>query len=736
MSRRLLSLVSLLIAATMLSVLLQPWMALQSFAQPGCQFFGETGKTVCGRFLQYWGNHGGLAQQGFPISGEMQEKSETDGKVYSTQYFERAVFEYHPAEKAEFQVLLSLLGVFYYNQKYPEGAPSQTPNNTAGSILFKETGKRLGGLFLDYWNSRGGLAQQGFPISDEFNEVSDLNGKMYRVQYFERAVFEYHPEEKLEYRVLLSQLGTFRYRALYGASSTTDQLYATGNCNYGGLMKAIEAVDDQTVRFTLCSPDPAFPSKVAFASLGIQSARHLRATGGGGADLVEHPIGTGPYMLKEWVQGDHLTLVANPNYWGVAPKMKTLIFRWNQDAAARLASLKSGKADGIDNPDPSDYAAIQGDASLKLYPREALNVMYMGLNNTKPPLDNEKVRQAIAMGINRQAIIDKFYPIGSQVASHFTPCSVPGGCEGPAWYGYNLDAARKLLTDSGVTLPIKLKLSYRDVVRGYLPTPSEVVVEIQAQMRQLGIELTIDQQESGTFLDNADEGKLEMFLLGWGADYPDPTNFLDPHFGAGANDSFGKKWDDIMSKLNQAASIYDPAARNKLYAEANDLIKQHVPMVPIAHSASATAYSARVQGAHSSPLANESFKEVSVEGKDTFVWLQSFEPLSLYCADEADGASLRACAQIFDTLLSYNTGGTEVVPGLAESYTPNSDLTQWTFKLRSGVKFSDNSPLLATDVVLTYAVQWDANHPLHVGTTGNFDYWTYLFNKFLNSKFP
>src|SRR5207248_2932021 len=89
----------------------------------------------------------------------------------------------------------------------------QQPNTAQGSVLFKETGKRLGGTFLDYWNKHGGLAQQGFPISDEFSEKSDLNGKVYRVQYFERAVFEYHPENKPPYDVLLSQLGTFRYGA-------------------------------------------------------------------------------------------------------------------------------------------------------------------------------------------------------------------------------------------------------------------------------------------------------------------------------------------------------------------------------------------------------------------------------------------------------------------------------------------------------------------------------------------
>jgi polysaccharide biosynthesis protein PslG len=175
------------------------------------QTFPETGKTVRGRFLAYWQSHGGLAQQGYPISEEMQEKSDTDGKVYTVQYFERAVFVLHPENAAPNDVLLSLLGTFLYKQKYPNGAAGQQPNPPAGSVLFKETGHRVGGKFLDYWQSHGELAQQGYPISDEFTEESDLDGKTYRVQYFERAVFELHLENKPPYDVLLSQLGKFRY---------------------------------------------------------------------------------------------------------------------------------------------------------------------------------------------------------------------------------------------------------------------------------------------------------------------------------------------------------------------------------------------------------------------------------------------------------------------------------------------------------------------------------------------
>lgn len=208
----------LVLCASILVVQLGP--LPNSSAQVDTRYFPETGKTLRGRFYEYWKSHGGVEQQGYPISDELMETSDVDGKAYAVQYFERAVFEAHPENSDPYDVLLSLLGSLRYKERYPSGAGNQIPNNTAGSQYFPETGKRLGGVFLDYWKRHGGLAQQGYPISEEFNEVSTLDGKQYRVQYFERAVFEYHPENVgTPYEVLLSQLGTFRWRSKQALSN-------------------------------------------------------------------------------------------------------------------------------------------------------------------------------------------------------------------------------------------------------------------------------------------------------------------------------------------------------------------------------------------------------------------------------------------------------------------------------------------------------------------------------------
>jgi ABC-type transport system substrate-binding protein len=501
---------------------------------------------------------------------------------------------------------------------------------------------------------------------------------------------------------------------------------------YTGLMGEIAALDSLTVQFTLCRPDPAFPSKVAFSPLAIQPSEYLEAQGGSG-ELLEHPIGTGPYMIQEWKRGEEIIFTKFPDYWGEPAFADTLVFRWQTESAARLLELQSGTVDGIDNPGADDFETIAGDANLQLLERPALNVFYVGMTNIHPPFDNELVRQAIAMGIDRQRIVDNFYPPGSEVASHFTPCAIPGGCEGDAWYEFDPEGARALLEEAGFPDGFETTLTYRDVVRGYLPDPNIVAQDIQAQLAEnLNITAEIVVMESGAFIEASSAGDLTgLHLLGWGADFPDATNFLDQHFGAGSSPQFGDHFDDLTAVLSEAASIASDEERAPLYAEANNLIKQYVPMVPVAHGGNGAAFLATVQSPHVSPLSTEIFARMD-SGKDTFVWMQNAEPISLFCADETDGESLRACEQVTEGLLAYEIGGTAVEPALATGCEANEDLTVWTCTLREGVTFHDGSSLDANDVVLTYALQWDAEHPLHVGNTGAFTYWPGLWGGFMN----
>jgi peptide/nickel transport system substrate-binding protein len=509
--------------------------------------------------------------------------------------------------------------------------------------------------------------------------------------------------------------------------------YSAENCDYGGEFLSIEAVDEYTVKFTLCYPDPAFPSKAAFSAFAIHSSDYLEATGGGGPELVDNPIGTGPYMLEDWTKGDSITMKRFDGYWGTPALTDTLVFRWNSEGAARLTELEAGTVDGIDNPSPDDYEGIRADENLILYDRPGTNVFYIGLNNWYPPLDDVRVRQALAMGIDRQRLVDNFYPPGSIVATQFMPPTIFGYTPEVSWYEFDPEAGRALLAEAGYPDGFEITLNYRDVFRSYLPEPGRVAEDIQAQLAEnLGVTVNIEVMESGAFIDASDAGELALYLLGWGADYPDATNFLDFHFGAGASDQFGDKHPEITEPLAEAAKISDPATRLGIYVQANQAIKDLVPMIPVAHGASATAFKATVEGAHASPLGNEYFAVMQVPGQDTLVWMQNAEPIGLYCADETDGESLRACEQINESLLAFEVGGTAVVPALAESYTANEEGSEWTFTLHQGVTFHDGSSLDANDVVLSYAVQWDAAHPLHVGRNGSFTYFPGLFGGFLN----
>lgn len=509
--------------------------------------------------------------------------------------------------------------------------------------------------------------------------------------------------------------------------------FSAPDCDYGGSFRTIEAIDELTVKFTLCAPDVAFESKVAFSAFGIHPSEHLEATGGGGPALFENPIGTGPYMLAQWDRGNQLVMTANPDYWGDPAHAETLVFRWSEEAAQRLVELQAGTVDGIDNPGRDDFAVIAADSNLQLLEREGTNVFYIGMNRDIEPFDDEMVRQAIAMGIDRQRIVDAFYPPGSSVATQFLPPTIFGYTDEPTWYDYDPEAARQLLADAGYPDGFEITLNYRDVVRGYLPSPGTVAVDIQDQLADIGVTVNIEVMESGAFIDASDAGDLAFYLLGWGADYPDATNFLDYHFGPGASAQFGAGHPDIHELLVQAGQIADPDARLELYQQAAELIKQHAPMVPVAHGGSATAFRADVTGAHASPLSNENFAVMDPGGRDTFVWMQNAEPIGLYCADESDGETLRACEQINESLLAYEVGGTAVVPSLAETWETNEDGSEWTFHLRPGVTFHDGSALDANDVVLSYVVQWDASHPLHVGRDGSFTYFSGLFGSFLNA---
>ena len=175
------------------------------------RFFPETKHYLSGRFREFWDSQGGLFVFGYPLTNVFSFPS-TDGKIYQVQYFERAVFELHPENAAPYDVLLTQVGRELANTRILESAFQPARRATDPQQTFvAETGHNVGPTFLAYWQKFGGLPTFGYPISELLTETNANDGKEYQVQYFERARFEYHPENLgTDYAVLLGQLGRER----------------------------------------------------------------------------------------------------------------------------------------------------------------------------------------------------------------------------------------------------------------------------------------------------------------------------------------------------------------------------------------------------------------------------------------------------------------------------------------------------------------------------------------------
>ena len=497
-----------------------------------------------------------------------------------------------------------------------------------------------------------------------------------------------------------------------------------GGCDAGNKIEKLSALDEFTVEFDLCKPNPAFLAQIAFAVFGIQPEEHLEATGGA---PLENPVGTGPYVLDEWVRGDSVNFSRFDDYYGTKPAHSKLVLKWATESAGRLLELQAGTVDGITFPGTEDLALIEQDPNLALLSKPEPNIFYVGFTNTFEPWDNVDVRKAVGMGIDRQQIVDIFYPPGSEVASHFTPCSVENGCQGESWYEFDAAAAKQMLADAGFPNGFETSIFYRDVTRGYLPTPGDVAVNIQTQLREnLGIEAEVVQLESAEFIQSCSSaGTCDgIHLLGWTGDYPHITNFLDFHFGEEVL-QFGNSYPEIYEPLQEGAGLADAAAAAPVYEAANNAIKELVPMVPIAHAGAFFGASAAVEGANAPPWGHVQLN-LWDNGTDTMVFMQGNEPISLYCADESDGESLRACGQVVEALYSYDIEG-NVRPQLATECVPNDTLDLWTCSLRQGVLFHDGSTFDANDVIVSYTAGVDASSPLHTGNSGTFDYYDYLW---------
>jgi len=496
-------------------------------------------------------------------------------------------------------------------------------------------------------------------------------------------------------------------------------------------LSRIDAPDERTVIFTLCATDPTFLQKMTIVSYGINDSGYLAAASADGTILSE-PNGTGPLKLMNWsIDREELVLDRFEGYWGEKSASERIVFKWQGDSGARLVQLRSGVVDGIDNVAADDISALAVDSAYQIMTRLPATTLYAGVNTSYKPFDDIRVRQAIAMTIDSKRIVENFYPAGSAPASHYVPCVITYGCEGDAWWSTNIPRARELLAEAGYPEGFKTRIVYRDAVRVSNPDPTGIATDLQAQLAAIGIDATLEVQESTVFDANSLAGLIDgIYIRGWTPDYLDPLNYMYRTLVADYQ-KFGGLFESIAAPLRAASTIPNSPERAALFAEANNALREAAILTPLGHGSSAVAWKSSVNGAHSSPIADENFAEVSIEGSEQVVFLQSVEPASLYCADETDNNNLRICSQIHESLYTIETGGTEPIPSLATACSSNASLTVWTCTLRDGVRFHNGARFDAGDVRDSYAAQWDCAHPSHVGRSGLFRYWEFM-SSFLN----
>jgi len=392
------------------------------------------------------------------------------------------------------------------------------------------------------------------------------------------------------------------------------------------LYKSCKAVSASTVQLNLTRRSSSFLGALALTNFGIASPTALvkyKADAGTvdangvfhptGTFGTQHPIGTGPYMLKSWQVGNKLEIDSNPLYWGPKPKLQRIIFRPISDPAAQLQALQSGEIQGYDNVAPQDIATIKSSSNLKVLDRPAFNVAYVGMNQMIPPMNNLKVRQAVAYGLDRATVANKFYAGRAQVATEFLPPSLFGYAgKGVPLYPFDPNKSKQLLQQAGLTLPVPIELWYpTSVSRPYMPDPQRNAEAFAASLEQSGFKVTFHSAPwRPDYLAQVQSGKAQVYLLGWTGDFGDPADFDNVHFGA-FNPQFGFHNTKLFNMLSQADQETNAAKRTKDYQLAEIYIMKFLPMVPYVHTKPALAFQKNVVGYVPSPVALESFATVS-----------------------------------------------------------------------------------------------------------------------------
>jgi len=347
----------------------------------------------------------------------------------------------------------------------------------------------------------------------------------------------------------------------------------------------VTAVDDATLRLTLERPTPYLLALAAHSTwmpvhratiekFGRIDQRSTAWTRPG--NLVSN----GPFALAEWSPNSRIVVEKNPRYWDAAhTHLRRIVFFPIESADVEERNFRAGQLHITFDLPPSKISVYRQRNPDELRVDPLLNNLYLNFNTTKPPLDNPKVRRALALAIDREAISRNVFQGAWPAAHSFTPPNC-GGYTARAVVPDDFAAARALLVEAGFpggrglpALPIQVLNDNRQ---------SKVAEALQEMWsRELGIHITIEPYEQKTWLQNQQSMTHTMALLGWVADYPDPATFLGIFVTAGGNNWTGWSNADYDRLINQAANTADSHARLEIFQQAEALLLNEAPAVPI-----------------------------------------------------------------------------------------------------------------------------------------------------------
>ncbi|MFJ7649924.1 ABC transporter substrate-binding protein [Lysinibacillus sp. NPDC097279] len=378
------------------------------------------------------------------------------------------------------------------------------------------------------------------------------------------------------------------------------------------VIESITAEGDSTVVFKLKQPQAPFLKNLAMSPFAIASPSAFEANDDA---LIDKPVGTGPFKFVSWTRNDSITIEKNPDYRVAGfPKLDKVIFRSIPDNSARLNALNNGEVDVVDGLSPSDKGSIESNGDLQLIERPSMNVGYLGLTVTRPPFDNVKVRQAVNYAIDKQALVDAFYEGLAQPAKNPMPPVIAGYNDDITGYAYDPEKAKALLKEAGYDGK-EIELWAMPVPRPYMPDGQKIAEAIQKNLADVGIPSKIVSFEWATYLEKAQNGEADAFLLGWTGDNGDADNFLYTLLDAdniGSNNYTFYDNQELHKLFVAAQTEVNEDKRIELYKQAQAIISEDAPWVPLAHSIPILAASTKVSNYHAHPTGSDRLEAVDM----------------------------------------------------------------------------------------------------------------------------